>query len=64
MAAEFEKNWTEQERADILATVTAMDFANRFMNTATGDFLVPATKNSKAKIIRKKELRFADPEPK
>ena len=60
LVAEFESSYTEQERRDILATVTAMDFANRFMNTSTGDFLVPPTKNSEAKIIRKKELRGAD----
>jgi len=35
----FESLYTERERRDILATVTAMDFANRFMNTITGDVL-------------------------
>ena len=35
----FESLYTEREQRDILATVTAMDFANRFMNTLTGDVL-------------------------
>lgn len=39
LVAEFESLYNEQERRDILATVTAMDFANRFMNTMTGDVL-------------------------
>ncbi len=39
LVQEFESLYNEQERRDILATVTAMDFANRFMNTTTGDVL-------------------------
>ncbi len=35
----FEAHYDEQKRHDILAVVTVMDFANRFMNTATGDVL-------------------------
>jgi alkylhydroperoxidase family enzyme len=39
LVSEFESLYTEQERRDILATVTVMDFANRFMNTTSGDVL-------------------------
>lgn len=35
LAAEFESLYSEQERRDILAVVTAMDFSNLFMNTIT-----------------------------
>ncbi len=52
LLAEFESLYTEQERRDILAVVTAMDFANRFMNTSTGDILVPPTEDSEAGAIR------------
>jgi len=47
---EFEQSYNEQERRDILAVVTVMDFANRFMNTTTGDFLAdPETTLAKTK---------------
>ncbi len=39
LVEEFESLYNEQERRDILATVTIMDFANRFMNTTTGEIL-------------------------
>jgi hypothetical protein len=39
LVSEFESLYNEQERRDILATVTVMDFANRFMNSTTGDVL-------------------------
>lgn len=39
LVVEFESLYTEQERHDILAVVTAMDFANRFNNTRTGKVL-------------------------
>lgn len=35
LVAEFESLYNEQERRDILAVVTAMDFSNLFMNTIT-----------------------------
>jgi alkylhydroperoxidase family enzyme len=41
---EFESLYTEQERRDILAVVTVMDFANRFMNSTSGEVLVPPTR--------------------
>jgi hypothetical protein len=53
LVAEFESLYDEQERRDILATVVAMDFANRFMNTTTGDVLVPPTEDKEAGEIRK-----------
>lgn len=37
---EFEALYTEQERRDILAVVTVMDFANRFMNSTSGEVLL------------------------
>jgi len=46
IVAEFESLYSEQERADILAVVTVMDFANRFANTITGQVLVQPTKDS------------------
>ena len=39
LVREFESLYTEKERHDILAVVTTMDFANRFMNTLTGKVL-------------------------
>ena len=39
VTAEFESLYTEQERRDILAVVTVMDFANRFMNSTSGEIL-------------------------
>lgn len=36
MVTEFEKYYDQSRRRDILAVVTAMDFANRFNNTFTG----------------------------
>jgi hypothetical protein len=33
-----------------------MDFANRFMNTSTGDLLVPPSEDTEAKAIRKPAL--------
>ena len=36
---EYESLYNKRERRDILAVVTAMDFANRFMNTLTGNVL-------------------------
>jgi len=44
---EFEANYTEQERRDILAVVTVMGFANRFMNTTTGEVLTLREVDSK-----------------
>jgi hypothetical protein len=38
---EFESLYSEQERRDILAVVTTMDFANRFMNSTSGEVLLP-----------------------
>ena len=35
LVTEFESLYSEQERRDILAVVTAMDFSNLFMNTLT-----------------------------
>jgi alkylhydroperoxidase family enzyme len=35
LVAEFESLYNEQERRDILAVVTAMDFSNLFMNSLT-----------------------------
>lgn len=35
----FEEHYNEQERRDILAVITVMGFANRTMNTLTGDVL-------------------------
>jgi alkylhydroperoxidase family enzyme len=40
VTAEFESIYTEQERRDILAVVTVMDFANRFMNSTSGEVLL------------------------
>ena len=54
LVAEFESLYTEDERRDILATVTAMDFANRFMNTTTGDYLVPPTEETERQVVRKR----------
>lgn len=39
LIAEFNSLYSEQERRDIFATVTAMDFSNRCMNTLTGQYL-------------------------
>jgi len=36
---DFESEYTEQERRDILAVLTIMGFANRWMNTSTGQVL-------------------------
>jgi len=36
--AEFEALYSEQERRDILAVVTAIDFSNLLMNTLTGQY--------------------------
>jgi alkylhydroperoxidase family enzyme len=36
LVREFESLYSEQQRRDILAVATVMDFANRFMNTTTG----------------------------
>lgn len=40
LVQEFESLYTEQERRDILAVATTMDFANRFNNTFTRKVLV------------------------
>lgn len=37
--AEFNSLYNQRERSDILAVVTCMDFANRIMNTLTGQYL-------------------------
>jgi hypothetical protein len=58
IVSEFEAIYDERQRRDVLAVVTAMDFANRFMNTATGDYLVPPTERSGKRIIREKALRL------
>ena len=39
LTAEFEALYAEQERRDIVAVLTVMDFANRFNNTVTGKYL-------------------------
>jgi len=39
VTAELESLYTEQERRDMLAVITAMDFANRFMNSTSGEVL-------------------------
>jgi hypothetical protein len=36
LVADFEANYSEQERRDILAVVTVMSFANKWNNTTTG----------------------------
>jgi hypothetical protein len=38
IVAEFESLYIEQERRDILAVVTVMDFSNLLMNTLTGRY--------------------------
>jgi len=39
LVREFESLYSEQQRRDILAVATSMDFANRFNNTFTGKVL-------------------------
>lgn len=39
LVREFETLYSEQQRRDILAVVTVMDFANRWNNTITGRVL-------------------------
>ena len=39
LVREFEAQYTESERRDILAVLTVMDFANRWNNTFTGQVL-------------------------
>jgi len=39
VVARFEQHYNEQERRDILAVVTVMDFANRFSNTLSREAL-------------------------
>jgi hypothetical protein len=46
ITTEFESLYTDRERHDILAVVTAMDWANRFANTTTGKVLVLSAKAS------------------
>lgn len=39
LVREFESLYSEQQRRDLLAVVTVMDFANRWNNTMTGQVL-------------------------
>ncbi len=55
VVAEFEANYNEQERRDVLAVITIMGFANKTMNTVTGDVL--AEPQTAGDLPRKKEKK-------
>ena len=59
ITAEFESHYDEQQRRDIVAAATTMDFSNRFMNTISGDVLVPPTHDSKRSAIKQRGLRWS-----
>lgn len=43
--------WIRKDLSGILAVVTVMDFANRFMNTTTGKVLVPPANEEEQETI-------------
>jgi hypothetical protein len=57
LVTEFESLYSEQERRDILAVVTAMDLSNLLMNTLTGQYRDAEAANCKLQspVIEGKE---------